>query len=1675
MRRPSKPHRGRRQRAAAQYQSLEPRNLLAGDVIISEFVASNNGSFVDAYEQSPDWIELYNRGDAAVDLLGFHLTDDPNDQIGWTFNTSSVIQPGEYQVVFASSRNEIDPAGYFHTDFKLSSGGEYLGLYDSDLNLLSEFGAGGADYPEQVTDISYGIVQGTLVNRDSIAQYLIPTDGSLETTWFENNFDAVANGFIDGRAAIGYENSPGSSTSYVGEFLTEVPSGTTSVYIRNEFFLDDASSVTDLVLSLKYDDGFGVWLNGQFLFSENATGGFTWNATADTFHNDANALQYQPYALDGSAGAAGNFLDLLVDGKNTLAIHALNESTGSSDFLMSPLLVTNSVVGASGYLDVPTPEQPNGGAAVLGPRIENVTPTSTSIVQGQQTIVTADISQFDFPVDASAVDLHYRVMFGTEITIAMNDNGTNGDAVAGDGTFSAIINSSGVAAGQMVRWYVTAADTDGSVSRAPRFVDPLDSAEYFGAIVVDSSIDTDLPIIQWFIENPSSANTDFGSRASIFYEGTFYDNVQVDIHGQSTRGGAFPKKSYDFDSNSGEKFDIPFIGEASDFNLLTNYADQTKLRHPLAYEVLTEAGIPTLHGAPTMVYQNGSFYGLYDVVEEGDEEYLERVGLDPNGALYKVNNGLNDAYNNVTKKTRNFEDHSDFQNVIDGNALNGTAASIWDFDNLDIAGLINYVAAEAVLSGPDFGHKNMYWYHDTEGTGLWTALPWDQDLTFGHQWNASVSPPYFDNTLYTNLGLNVGLNDLFQRVHNTPVLSEMFFRRVKTLSDQFYGEPGTNVEDSYLYQRMEEIRSLIADETAQDIDRWGIQANFAAAYPFNPSQAIDQLQDVFLETRRSFVNNQNGVPSGQTGTPTILFDDTDFDSSPVSGLQGEEYVRLNNPGSTSVDLSGWSISGGISHTFKAGTVIPAGGSLYVVADVVAFQNRSVGPGAGQQLFIQGNYKGNLSNQGETIELHSNDGTFVDTLTTPNSGLTANQGFLRISEVNYNPADSVADAEYVEFLNTGTATLDLAGVTVTEGPSLPFEFPAGTTLAAGERILIVQDATAFANAYPSVSSDQIVGTYSGKLSNSGENIRVEEPGGEVILQVNYGDNDPWHFGTDGDGQTLQLVDEFSTSLLEVDKPYAWRPSVAINGTPGEAPVVAQNVVINEILAHTDAPVLDSIELFNPTGSSILIGDLYLSDSVNDLLKYQIPTGTTLGPGEYIVFDESHFNPDPTNPGPNDFSLSAAKGDQVYLTAAAGGLPALIFDQVDFGATFNGESLARVPDGTGRFLPSSELTLGAENTTSRVGPLIISEVNYHPELPSSAAIAIDPTIDAKDLEFVEIKNIGVQAVDLSDWRVRGDVDHDFGSGTISGGETIVVVTFDPAAATNVDLLAAFRTHYGIDANVTLVGTDSGDNLGNSFGRVSLQQADESPADDPTLTPFVLADEVVYDDLAPWSTIADGTGSSLNRVASGTAGTLASNWSGGNPTPGDYFSTETAPVLVDLVINDGLAQASYVDRIVITFDGTVDIDADAFEIIQRTDGIGAATSTPVSYNFTCSKDGDTVVTLTFESSTRNSSGALADGNYQLTVDGAKVRRAGTGLTLGADIVFGDTPDEPFYALYGDANGDRIVNVLDLLEFRNTFNASANDANYNASLDYSGEGLINVLDLLQFRNNFGKTLSFA
>jgi len=101
-----------------------------------------------------DWIELHNPTASSVSLNGWTLSDSPSLPSKWPFPPGTSIAPGGYLVILADSPDAPIPgATYLHANFKLSGGGEYLGLFDSTTTTISEITPG---FPRQYPNYTYG-------------------------------------------------------------------------------------------------------------------------------------------------------------------------------------------------------------------------------------------------------------------------------------------------------------------------------------------------------------------------------------------------------------------------------------------------------------------------------------------------------------------------------------------------------------------------------------------------------------------------------------------------------------------------------------------------------------------------------------------------------------------------------------------------------------------------------------------------------------------------------------------------------------------------------------------------------------------------------------------------------------------------------------------------------------------------------------------------------------------------------------------------------------------------------------------------------------------------------------------------------------------------------------------------------------------------------------------------------------------------------------------------------------------------------------------------------------------------------------------------------------------------------------------------------------------------------
>ncbi|HEV7869060.1 MAG TPA: CotH kinase family protein, partial [Chthoniobacteraceae bacterium] len=756
-------------------------------VYISEFLADNQiNARLDEDGDHSDWIEIWNSSGSPVSLNGWYLTDDAGDLRKWQFPVTTpalTVAAGARLLVYASAKDRKLAIAKLHTNFRLDKGGEYLGLVRPD-GLTVEH-AYGPVYPVQVQDIAYGLAAQVnwqpLLPEGAAGKAKVPLSAAdLAAGWNSNpGFDDTT--WQQGQSGFGYDtmNTYGALIGPGGDLQAAMHNVNSNALIRFVFNVSNVSSITALRLQMKYDDGYICYLNGTLLAQSFSPGAPSWNGQATADRNGAFTATYEV------AGTAANASSFLVNGQNVLAFQMLNFTNGStqdvdnqgaangSRALCLPMLEANISTGpgTAGYLSTATPGATNSTTLTsLGPIISDTTnnvPRPTGDATSAPIVVTAKVLPSLKPLGpTNPVNLRYRVMYGGEVAVVMKDDGMAPDALAGDNFYTAQIPTANVGAGKMIRWKVEARDNSGTPSTSPPFRDQTDNEQYFGTVTEDNITTSQLPILHWFVENPGLSQQEGGTFCSIFFKpigGTsyrFYDHIAVNLHGQSSAGFPVAKKSHDLNFNEDNRFEWK-AGEKEQraVNLITNYADKSKVRHPLMWESWVTTKHPASHWVqPVRVQQNGVFWGVYDLIENGDEDFLDRAGLDPDGALYKMYNSLENANAGaVEKKTREGEtNHNDLLALVNGvdPARGITARRQYTYDNVDVPALINYMATNVVLLNHDFGHKNYYMYRDTNGTGEWIVLPWDQDLSLGHTWTSSQN--YFNDDINSQAGLIVG-------------------------------------------------------------------------------------------------------------------------------------------------------------------------------------------------------------------------------------------------------------------------------------------------------------------------------------------------------------------------------------------------------------------------------------------------------------------------------------------------------------------------------------------------------------------------------------------------------------------------------------------------------------------------------------------------------------------------------------------------------------------------------------------------------------------------------------------------------------------------------------------------------------------------------------------------------
>ncbi|MCB1129309.1 MAG: CotH kinase family protein, partial [Verrucomicrobiae bacterium] len=211
----------------------------------------------------------------------------------------------------------------------------------------------------------------------------------------------------------------------------------------------------------------------------------------------------------------------------------------------------------------------------------------------------------------------------------------------------------------------------------------------------------------------------------------------------------------------------------------------------------------------------------------------------------------------------------------------------WFFDNVDVPGLLNYLAVRCVIQDADDVRKNFYLYRDTRGTGEWTIFPWDKDWTFGVTGDGGpwLGHPFFGDYAHRKANADQW-NELWEFVFNDPELRPLYLRRLRSVMDALLGPPGGSAGMSVLEEAARAYVPDLSPELGGTVEN-----GFDSVLQFLEERRFD-LYVTYAATNK-VAGADALVPQEQSDKAQPAFGAMDF--NPASGRQQEEFVRIDNP------------------------------------------------------------------------------------------------------------------------------------------------------------------------------------------------------------------------------------------------------------------------------------------------------------------------------------------------------------------------------------------------------------------------------------------------------------------------------------------------------------------------------------------------------------------------------------------------------------------------------------------------------------------------------------------------------------------------------------------------------------------------------------------------------------
>ncbi|MFH1370812.1 MAG: lamin tail domain-containing protein [Planctomycetota bacterium] len=1433
-------------------------------LVINEFMASNSSDsgISDPQGDFDDWIEIYNYGDTPIDLNGMYLTDNFGNPTKWQIPSgysSQTTVPADGFVVFWADEETAD--GPLHADFKLSAGGEEIGLFDANGLLID-----GIAFGDQTANISYGRYPDA---TDNLRFFSTPTpaadnngaySGEIEKVEFSHERGFYSTSFNLTLACV----TPGANIYYTTDgrdpIVGEAPAPTSTLY---------TSQIP--VSSTKYIRAAAIkagWMPTQI-----AANTYIYGASsaikampAVSLVGDPNQTLYEP---NGIMAIVGGYYDggVWTSGGDPSAYNNPIHRGIAYERPVSFEIINSSADG--NY-------QENCGIRVHGSDY-----TRPRFTRGDDWVtcwIGNNKISFNLFFRSSYGDNRFEYSFFPftpevdryqSIALRGGHNDLCAPFVKDEWTRRLFKEMGGVqVTGTFVNLYINGAYKyyyNPIAREDEEFFQEWYGSDYDFDVITNSGLrDGDTTawnnLINYANNNDLSNANNYNYFADKFDIVTFIDYLILEIH----------SGNFDWPGNNWTAH-----REGSDTGIFR-------------FSIWDADGI-----AESWIFGNNC-ESCYLTAFEDFPNWTSPTGLnnlswDPTSQIYRA-----------LKANPNFRQL--FADRIHKHFRNGGVLTLTHLINKwwEVQNEVSSVLPYQITYVPNIflPKREPYVLAAFETNGLFNRA-------FG-------APVFYVNSVY-KFGGYVSTSDTF--TITDPCSSGGTIYYTTDGSDprpQAGGQPITFVIEDASKKVLVPTGDIGTtwrggsepyNETGWTSGSGGVGYERDTGY--EPYIDIDVESAMYSNNGTCYIRIPFNVDAGDVGNITSLTLNMQYDDGFVAYINGTEVKRVNAP-TTPVWNSLASSGHEASSVFDSYDISAYAGNLHAGTNILAIHGLNTSTTSSDFLIsteligtvtppdispsaIQ--YTGGF-NLNKSTNLRSRIYKSSTSEWSPINEAVYEVGnvknSLRITELMYNPKDTGEpndeDTEYIELKNISGSPINLNLVNFDKGIDFTF---GPNTLAAGQYILVAKDINAFQTKYG--TGYYIAGEYSGSLNNGGERVRLLDAAGTTILDFNY--KDGWRSIVDGDGYSLTIINPANPDPNSWAHNDGWRASAYIEGSPGwdDSGFIPNPgaIAINEVMSHSHASNPDWIELYNTTASPINIGGWFLSDNDSNLMKYRFATGTTIPANGYIVVREDvNFGDAASDPGRLiPFALSE-NGEMVCLASA---LDANSFltgyrEKEDFGASETGVTFGRyykASTDSYNFVPMATVTQGSANAYPKVGPVVITEIMYHPDWPATGNYAND------EYEYVELRNTSGSPVTLYDsaegvpWKFTDGISYTFASPpsavTIPAGGRILVVRNT----------SAFNLRYPGLSGITY-GPYSGW-LANDGEQLELGKPGD--VDEFSVRQYIRVDRVNYSDGShpsndptdPWPMDADGLGKSLKRINESLYGNDPNNWTAATPSPG------------------------------------------------------------------------------------------------------------------------------------------------------------------------------------------------